>query len=265
MRNQHNNGLVEPRSNAVAVIIFALLWTIGIACIDIDFYPSLQRQVRSGTYAQTIGTVVSSTVKTEWLKEYDKIQNRYVTRKYDKAQIVYAYAVPKKASSVNVEIAEPAQQFTAKRISYLDDSILNGDSFVADSFSQQHPPDSQITVFYDPASPTNATLIAGVDGQFLLALMLLMPFHAVMFGFWFAAASRWRVYTSAMQRFEAAPGCALSVLGVLALILDFGILFFLGSRPSGTVMISAWVLLLSSTAIAFRGIRKSTKLNAESA
>jgi hypothetical protein len=223
---------------------FALPWSFITLLGDYHVIRAAVRQHRALGYATVEGEVRECEVR----EHADDEGTTY------RAAIEYTYRVGD-------------QGYMARRIRYL----AFWDHGSATRFAADHPPGSQVTVYYDPADPADAVLAPGPGGEELLGLLILVPFNAVMIGLVLGAgrtvlfgdpvASDW---PTGVQFFEsraearvrlpktspAAAGLAWLVGG--AFFGAFVAAFVGGAPPPLPVAIAVWGVVLGGAGIAYR-------------
>jgi hypothetical protein len=147
--------------------------------------------------------------------------------------------------------------YRGKRVRYYK---LWDDRWVSE-FVQQHPPETQLPVYYDPANPSDAVLIQEPDGGLLWMAMFLLPFNLVMVALpAIVITVAWRGGKSGgppFVLFEKAEKthvrwggsepavAAFFTLLVGAFVTAVCIALCVGACPSVETMAIAWVVLLS--------------------
>jgi hypothetical protein len=155
--------------------------------------------------------------------------------------------------------------------------MTSGGRKASESFVRQHPPGSQMTVYYDPARPSQALLEPGVSGIDLFSILFLTPFLVIMAGSWVAVAGWVCGGRTAEQRFSRRldergaatvvrlPGispigsAALTALGTSSLLI-FVVGITTGMRPSMPVSSAALALVIGLSLWAERRARAMLRL-----
>lgn len=122
-------------------------------------WPRFLKQIRSAHYPTALGQVTSSEVKSA---------SRARGKRSYRAAISYAYTVGE-------------QEWTSDRVSNA--AVRFGDgSRQAEAFAAQFPVGKEVTVFYNPDAPAEATLRPGLLPEHLIVALFLVPFHLIALG-----------------------------------------------------------------------------------
>jgi hypothetical protein len=138
-------------------LVIILAWSYLTLTFDVKLVWAAVNQLQALSYPTTEGKVVRCKAKEQWDEEG-------IT--YD-VDIEYTYHVQN-------------QQYTCTRVRYLK---IWGREWVS-QFVAKHPPNTPVTVFYDPDDPARAVLLPGLAGQEPFLALALFPFNVVMVWLW---------------------------------------------------------------------------------
>jgi hypothetical protein len=124
------------------------------------------------------------------------------------------------------------------------------------------PPGKGVTVYVDPADPSQATLRRGVQGGDLLWPLLLVPFNLMMLGIWWGVVLVLRARRENRPYVEQktlTPGVsALVATGAAAFVSMFVVAAGFGLEPDLPVVAAAWIATpLVGVLVGLRAQRRS--------
>jgi hypothetical protein len=227
------------KGGLVGLVIFGLIWTMFVGAFDGFILYNQYRQLRATRFPQTTGTVTHSEVTRH---RGSKGGTTYGVR------IEYTYTVN-------------GVRFDGDRYRYGVGS--SSDSQWAHEAVRNHPADSAVTVYYNPANPGDAVLRPGTDGADLFLFLFLTPFNMVMLGLWAGAFSalrskfrqpvaggvKWsddgRRIRVRLPRYSPLVSC-LAVIGIGSFISIFVVGISTGFHPSMRAILAVWVILLGA-------------------
>jgi hypothetical protein len=154
------------KSGFGCLALFGALWTAMILMFDWTILSAMAQQVAALGYRVAEGRVISSELEID--SSGDSTSYR--------PKINYAY-----------EVFEHPYRGTRYRYSAMSFAGRQEAQAAVDRF----PVEEKIRVFYHPLNPADAILEPGVSAGDLFGLLFLVPFNAVMLGFWWAGIAYW--------------------------------------------------------------------------
>ncbi len=164
------------------------------------------------------------------------------------------------SAEVKYEYTVQGRRFTGTRIRYgtmavHDRAFMQG---LSDRFKKNAP----ISVYYARSNPAEAVLEKGVEGSALFLPIIATPFVALTVGLWLFVALGIKNLqkdrpaggakvieneTMTIARLNRFPACfmALRALGVSSFVVAYAIGSVAGMNPPSTLVVSAWLLILS--------------------
>jgi hypothetical protein len=220
--------------------IWIIGWSAGTLLFDVMAVRGIVMQARSNGYRSAQGTVLESRVDVS----RDSEGGTSYTPK-----VKYAYTVNGRRHEGN-RMRYGMQSSGRKR---------------AQAFVQAHSPGTALTVYYDPAEPSESVLETGVGGTDLYMFLFLTPFNIIMVGSWVVAAGCLGGIRAAERRFmrrvrHRAGGVIIvrlpglspgAVAGITALAISSVLIFVVGfstwMRPSiGYVAVALGVVVVGA-------------------
>jgi hypothetical protein len=225
------------------LLFFALVFSCVTLAFDVQVARSAFYQVRALGYPTATGVVTQSEVE-----EVREPHHPFTFR----PKIRYGYTVAGK-------------EYTRDRYRY---SRWSSSAHWARRVVASHPVGSRVAVHYAPGDPSDATLLAGVDGMGIFIAMVLLPFNLVALAFClpFGQAMRLRLQPPPLEGsmivgdVETAVAESLgwsplvsgaAVAGVLALVGAIGIGLAFGGAPPLSIMQAAWGVILGGGVLAY--------------
>jgi hypothetical protein len=224
-------------ASVVFTSLFAVFWTAFVLFADGAIFTNIWRQAESKRFPTTWGRVTHSEV---------------TTRHGSKGGVTYG--------------ADIHYSYAVDGVSHEGDRLMFGQSSSSNrKWAQDNvkarPVGAEVKVWYDPHDPSRAVLLTGVQGAQYFFPFFLVPFNAVMLGFWAAGLTAlqrrvtgneagvqiirmggmreaWRI--TAFTPFFA----FLTGAGGTAFILIFVIGFSTGGNPGGKAIAAAWAAVL---------------------
>ncbi len=229
-------------STLIFLILFSLLWSGITLLLDRVLARNACRQIAALTYASTNGAVTASEVTIHGGRHGETTSPK----------ITYEYQVAGK-------------KHVGDRYRYGQMSSNDGN---ARRVAAEYPVGRQVTVYYAPDDPSDAVLVAGLEGTDLFVAMFMTPFNAVMLGIWLGLAvevrNRLRPRTAGGVRFwddgyqtrVRLPRFPPSTVGltapsVVAFTGIFLIGFTAGFNPPMLVMEIAWTVILGGACVGY--------------
>jgi hypothetical protein len=218
------------------LVLFGGFWSSITLGFDVMWARNFWRQIEAGNYATVQGKMVDARIESS--------RGRRGTS--ERAELAYRYTAM-------------GREYTSKRLRHGTEA---GDRF-AREFVAAHPAGSEVTVYYDPGDPSRAVLTPGVIGMDSFVPMFLLPFNAVMLGFWVAGwgmVARRGAAPPAMTLVPIPGGVRARVPGVRpvyvgigaaaagAFVMVFVVGFSTGMSPSVGTMVMAWGVILALAA-----------------
>lgn len=218
-----------------------LLWSLGTLSADVAYIHDLVRQRAGSSFPTVDGTITESKI----VEDRDADGTTYIAR------IRYAYQVA-------------GRDYTADRVRYWTVSAGRG---AAERIVEAHPVGSKVTVYYNPADPSDALLRPGITAGDSFLLLFMLPFHVIMLGSWVFAAKL-------LRRTDKTPGglrivdgpselrarpawsspivAAVVAVSVASAVLVFVVGFFSGfDQPSAQAMAAAWATVFTVAILAY--------------
>ncbi len=232
-----------PRIALVFFIIFALVWSCLTLLIGVLAIRGIVLEWRSRSFVQTTGQILTSKVQAH----AGHRGTSYTP------EITYTYTVD-------------GRKFTGSKVRA---GFATGSSgHWARDVVEQHPVDSNASVFYDPASPSMAVLEKGISGQDLFILLFLTPFLAITATIWVivwdaikglrkdlvAGGVKLIPYTTGVRvRLPSFPpiGAGGLALGGSSIVAIFAITFSTNMDPSVGTVLMTWCFILGFSAFIF--------------
>ena len=231
--------------------VWISFWSAGTLFFDFMCVRGIVMQTMAGDYPSVPGNVIDSRVESHSDSEGGTSYS---------AKLRYAYVVND-------------HRYEGKRVRFGMESF--GGRKGSQQYVREHPPGSAVTVYYDPAKPSEAILEPGVAGTDLFMILFLTPFNVIMFGAWVFAGGYLGNLRSPESRFlrrvshrgavtiVRLPGMspiavgALTALGI-SFVLVFVVGFSSGMRPS--IGFCAGALVVVAVGAVWAGRKASSKL-----
>src|SRR5579859_5908632 len=169
--------------SAGILIAFGLLWSGLVGALDFKLVGELSRQFQSAKFPSATGQITRSQV---------------TTHRGSKGGVTYGVAI-------SYEFTVDDKAFVSSRYRY-NASMSSSGSRWARATVQSHPLGSAVTVFYNPANPSEALLAPGIGGEDFLALLFMTPFNLIVLGIW------WLPLAAARQRYLPKPAGGVTIL-----------------------------------------------------
>jgi hypothetical protein len=136
--------------------VWVLGWLAGTGFFDYQIAAGLIKQHDSRNYSSVTGTVISSVV----VETSDSDSSSYA------ANVTYKYTVG-------------SHEYTSDRLTF---GMRTSAQSAAESVVAAHPPGSPVTVYYNPAKPSDCVISQGIDGNTLFGLIFILPFNMIALG-----------------------------------------------------------------------------------
>lgn len=217
-----------------------LFWSICTVILDVGFLYDMARQQAASAFPAVEGAITDAKVA----EESDADGTSYG------AQLRYAYEVA-------------GRNYTGGRDRY---SKMFGSRKFALGVVQAHPLGSKVTVYYNPADPSDALLRPGLSAFDFFMLLFLLPFNII-------AVGGWALALKAMRRAgEMPPGlrilnretecrvrpawsspvvAAACATLITSFVLVFVVSFTTDAEPSVGAVVAAWGAVFAAAAIAW--------------
>ena len=144
------------------LLLFIMAWSSGVLIADADFGNGVYRAIQSLDFVPVEGKVLRCEMKKTPSDEG------------------YSWAV-----DIDYTYLVDNQRFIGNRLRV---GPTLPSRHGVEEFVEEHPVDSAITVYYDPANPENAVLTQGLHNSGVFLFLFLWPFNLVMLLLWGAFA-----------------------------------------------------------------------------
>lgn len=225
------------------------VWSIGTLSVDAAYIYSLLRQRAASSFPTVDGTITESKI----VEDRDADGTTYTAR------LRYTYQVA-------------GREYTADRDRYYTVSAGRG---AAQRIVEAHPVGNKVTVYYNPADPSDALLRPGIAAGDSFMLLFMLPFNIIMLGSWVFAANL-------LRRTDKTPGglrivdspselrvrpassspilAAAAAVSAAALVLIFAVGFFSSfDQPSAEAMTAAWTTVFAVAVFAHAAASSSRR------
>ncbi len=210
---------MKARFNAarnVFMIVWLVGWTAGVATFDGFIGWNIRRQLQASRFPTAPGVIQESKVTVQSSGDGDCY----------KAALKYAYWVD--------------------GVEYHGDRLRFGDMMSSREYAEATvrslAKGKELTVYYDPAAPSQAVLETGLEGGGLFILMFLTPFNLIMLG-------GWTMIVQSVRGAELPRGVAAAAFTLLGTSFAsiFVVGFLTGFNPSLATMTILWAVLISAS------------------
>lgn len=231
------------------VALWIVLWSLGTLSADVAQVYNLARQRAASSFPSVDGTIVESKI----VEDRDADGTTYT------ALLRYTYQVA-------------GRDYTADRDRYYTVSVGQR---AAQRIVEAHPVGSKVTVYYNPADPSDALLRPGIAAGDSFMLLFMLPFNIIMLGSWVFAANLPR-------RTDKTPGGLRIVDGqselrvrpawwspiivsavavsIVSVVLVFVVGFFSGfDQPSAQAMAATWATVFAVAIFAYAAASSSRR------
>jgi hypothetical protein len=231
-------------SKAVGAFLwfFILFWSSITLLLDRQMFLGMFQQLATLSYHETQGQVLQSDVKTH---DTDEGSNTF------SLEVSFHYQVSGK-------------EYVSNR--YRFGSLSASDSF-AHQMSEQLSEQPAVPVYFNPAKPSEAVLVKGLEGIDLFCILFLTPFNMVMLvGWWGICIWLSRLYkkpeaggvkfieqdhrTISKLHYKSPVTIAIVVLGACSFLGVFIVAFPFGFHPSLMLMEFVWAVIIGLAAYA---------------
>lgn len=236
-------------SRAPGAFLFGVVWvggwTAGTLFFDYTFIGGMIAQIVATNYPATTGTITESQVQSHSTGDGTNYS----------AAIKYEYQVD-------------GESYSSDQVRY---NYTNAGRSYAESHSGRFAKDAQVTVYYNPAAPSDAVLITGIESIDLFVCIFMLPFNLIMLASWYVSLGLLFGFsgdddsleldvrqTAFEQRItlERISSLALGgvVAGAIAFVSVFVIGFGFGFSAPMPVVIANWAIIVG--AALFLGLRQ---------
>jgi Protein of unknown function (DUF3592) len=222
------------------LIFFILFWSAITLVFDRQILQSGFQQLGTTSFQETQGRIVNSSVKTH---EDHEGADTY------SLEVSYRYEVRGK-------------EYFSNRYRYK--AMSTNDGF-AHRMSEELYEGVSIPVYFNPARPSEAVLVRGMEGIDLFTILFITPFNMVMLGGWWAifiwAYRRYKKpeaggvkyleqgrHTVFKLHYKSPLATAMVTIGASTFLGVFAVAFPFGFHPSLVLMGIVWTVILSVTA-----------------
>ena len=223
------------------LLFFILFWSSVTLAFDYQLFGAVISQLRTLSFESTEGKILQSSVKTHKNSDGDTYS----------LNVSYRYQVN------DTEYTSDKYRFGSMSANYRFVSKLS-------KRFNSHP---SVTVYFNPAIPSEAVLMQGIEGVDLFTILFITPFNMVMLaGWWCVCIWLARLYrkpeaggikyldqdhqTIIKLHYKSPLAAALGALGACAFIGIFIVIILFGTHPSLVLMVLVWIIILALAAYA---------------
>ena len=220
------------RAVAAFLLFFILFWSSLTLAFDYQLFSGVLDQLRTLSFQSTQGEILQSSVKTHKNSDGD----------------TYSLIVSYRYQVNSTEYTSDKYRFVNK-------------------LSRQFNSRPSVTVYFNPAIPSEAVLMQGIEGGDLFTVLFITPFNMVMLGGWWCVF----IWLARLRRKPEAGGikyldqdrqtiiklhyksplaAALGALGACAFIGVFIVIILFGTHPPLVLMVLVWMIISALAAYA---------------
>jgi Protein of unknown function (DUF3592) len=222
------------RAIAAFLLFFILFWSSLTLAFDYQLFGGMLAQLRTLSFQSTQGEILQSSVKTHKNSDGD----------------TYSLIVSYRYQVNRTEYTSDKYRFGTMSTNY----------HAANKLSKRFNSHPSVTVYFNPAIPSEAVLMQGIEGVDLFTILFITPFNMVMLGGWWCVFI-WlaRLYrkpeaggvkyldqdrqTIIKLHYKSPLAAALGALGACAFIGIFIVVILFGTHPPLVLMVLVWIII----------------------